>query len=77
MNIIIFNPFRDELIHAQISSDFDEIYRVIPKSLLRKVNSNISNHTKRGTKILTGIRDELLEGRHISSNKVKKLDNNN
>ena len=74
---IIFNPFRDELIHAQISSDFDEIYRVIPKSLLRKVNSNISNHTKRGTKILTGIRDELLEGRHISSNKVKKLDNNN
>ena len=70
-------PFREELIHAQISSDFDEIYSIIPKKHLRRINSSITSHTKRSKKILTDIRDELLESRQLSIPKVKKLDNIN
>ena len=69
---IIFEPFRDELIDAQISDDFDKIYGVIPKNLLRSINNNITNHSKRAIKRLHVISNEL-ENRRIESAKVKKI----
>lgn len=72
---IIFEPFREELIEAQISSDFNKIYEVIPKNLLRKINSSITNHSKSSVKKLHDIREELLE-KKLKPSKVKKIEVN-
>ena len=69
---IVFEPRREELIDAQISSDFDKIFEVIPKNILRRINNNITNHSKRAVKRLHSISDEL-ESRSKESPKVKKI----
>ena len=72
---IIFEPFREELIESQISSDFNKIYEVIPKKILRRIDSHIFNNPKENTEILCSIRDMLLE-RRLGASKVKKYKNN-
>lgn len=73
---IVFEPFREELIDAQISSDFDKVYGVIPKKLLRRIDSNISNHSKRSIRRLNSIKEEL-ETIRKDKPKVKTIGTNN
>ena len=69
---IIFEPFREELIESQISSDFDKIYEVIPKKTLSKINSSIICHSKATTKKLYKIKEDLLKEKSKDL-KIRKL----
>ncbi len=70
---IIFEPFREKLIAAQISSDEEGIFSVIPKSLLELIDENITKHDNNSLKVLCGVRDQLLK-KESPSIKVKKKD---
>ncbi len=61
-----------QLIEAQISSDCNKIFDVIPKTILRSINCNITNHSMRSIRKLHKIREEL-ETRQKENVKVKKL----
>lgn len=68
---IVFEPFREKLIAAQISSDEESIFAIIPKPLLELVDKNITKHDFTSLKVLCDVRDQLLQEK-ASSNKVKK-----
>lgn len=68
---IVFEPFREKLIAAQISSDEECIFGVIPKPLLELVDKNITKHDFTSLKVLCDVRDQLLQEK-ASSNKAKQ-----
>jgi len=70
---IIFEPFRERLVEAQISSNFNKIYEVIPKRTLREINSSITSHSRYSIRKLHRIRNELLELDSYRGNKIKKI----
>lgn len=72
---IIFEPFRKELIRAQISDNYYDLYSIIPKSILRKINFNISKHSNANVSNLESIRDSLLKRKEETFIKVKKINN--
>lgn len=78
---IIFEPFRDEIINAQISPSFNQIYSTIPRRTLEKIDSLITDHSVATTRKLKNIRRGLIKRKinkdnnsyiNKSNNKVKK-----
>lgn len=75
---IIFEPFRDKIIQAQISSNFRKMYETIPKCELKRINSIITKHDRNTTRKLNSIKRRLLKreeekkSNKTSNNKVKK-----
>lgn len=73
---VIFEPFREKIIEAQISPIFTKIYETIPKKDLRKVNSLITSHDKGSFRKLNSISKRLQqreEDKKNTANKVKKI----
>ena len=68
---IIFIPFKDEIIKAQISPSFNKIFETIPRRDLRKIDSLITNHSTSSIRRLKAIRRKLMK-RKIDKNLVKK-----
>ena len=68
---IIFIPFKDEIIKAQISPSFTKIFETIPKRDLRKIDSLITDHSTSSIRRLKAIRRKLMK-RKIDKNLVKK-----
>ena len=76
---IIFEPFREKIIEAQISPNFRKIYETIPKCEMRKINELVTKHDKKTTRKLNAIRSRLLtreeemkQNKNNSSTKTKK-----
>lgn len=73
---IIYEPFKDRIVKAQISPDFNKMYEVIPRRDLKKINSLITQHDTASVRKLKAIKRRLLTrelDRKASNVKVKKI----
>ena len=70
---IIFIPFRDKIVSAQISPCFTKIFETIPKRELEKIDSLICDHSESTTRKLKAIRRRLMK-RKIEKNSEKNYD---
>lgn len=70
---IIFDPFEERIIEAQISPNFNKMYEIFPKRDLKKINSLISVHDKATVRKLKAIKKRLVTKEMEKSDKQTKV----
>lgn len=74
---IVFEPFRKEIVDAQISPSFYKIYSTIPRRTLEKIDSLITDHSIATTRKLKSIRRSLIKRKLNLENKTSTRKTNN
>lgn len=64
---ILYNEFKDEMVDAQISDDYDKIFSLFPRDVLTRINSILDISTDEVKREMVNIRNNALK------TKVKKI----